>query len=163
MVEFVDRDQVFVALELGQMKLGRGGHGLVCRHVALQAPARVGGVFRSADGQVVAQGRTPVRIDEGFLRLKAQAVARDDPADALRYPGLDQAGGGDHGEKALAAARRDGGEDVAHVGFTPGDSANDVVDHLLMSAKGPGHALRAGDQWREWGRKGKRTGFGNVP
>ncbi len=151
MVKFVDRDQVFVALELGQMKLGCCRHGLIGRHVALQAPAGVGGVFRRTDGQVVAQGRTPVGIDEGFLRLKAQAVARNDPADALRYPGLDQAGGGDHGEKALAAARRDGGEDVAHVGFTPGDGAHDVVDHLLMSAKGPGHALRAGAVGGSWG------------
>ena len=152
-MEFVDRDQVFVPLELGQMKFGSGGHGLIGRHVALQAPARVGGIFRGPDGQVMAQRRTPVRIDEGFLRLKAQAVARNDPADALRYAGLDQAGGGDHGEKAFAAAGSDGREDVAHVGFAPGDSANDVVDHLLMSAKGPGHALRAGAVGGSWERK----------
>lgn len=70
MVELVDRQQVLVALELGQVKLGRGRDRLVRGDVALQAAAGIGSVLGRPHGQAVSQGRTPYRVDERLFRLK---------------------------------------------------------------------------------------------
>ncbi len=95
-----------MAADLGQVQLGRGRDGLVGGDVAGQAPARVRLVVRGAHRQAMGQRATPEGVGEGFFSLKAQAVARHDPADALD----DIAG--DHGQERLAPTRRDGGQDV---------------------------------------------------
>jgi hypothetical protein len=113
-VDLVDDDQVAGPGELREVQVGRGGDGLVGGDVAREAPARVGRVLGGAHREAVAERLAPARVGEGLLGLQAQAVARHDPADAVHHAGLDEPGGGDDRQQALAAAGRDGGQDVAH-------------------------------------------------
>ena len=85
----------------------------------------------------MAERRPPGRIGKGLLGLQAQRVARHHPADPLDQAGFDQPRGGDHRQERLAAARGDGGEDVAGIGPAGGNS----LDHARkLSLMGPERA-----------------------
>jgi hypothetical protein len=141
MVDLVHHQQRAVAAELGQMQVRGGGDGLVGGDVALQATAGVGGVLGGAHRQAMTKRLAPGGICEGLLGLQAQAVARHDPADALHHAGRDEAGGGNHRQEALAAARCHRGEDVAQaLRLVGGNGGNDAGDAALMRAEGSGHA-----------------------
>ena len=135
MMHLVDHQQRAMAPELAQMQIRRGRDALIGRDIAGQAAARVRRIVRRTQRQGVAERRAPGRVGEGLLGLQAQSVARHHPADPLDNAGCDQPRGGDHRQQRLAAARGDGGEDIA--GLRP--AGDDGLDHagklLLMGAQ----------------------------
>ncbi len=91
------------------------------------------------------ESTAPERVGEGFLGLEAQAVARDDPADALDLTGFDQAGSSDDWKERLAPARRHSGEDIGDGrGLAGRNCADEIGKSTLVGAQGPlvGHWQR---------------------
>ncbi len=136
MVHLVDDQQRAVAAHLGEVQLGRGRDTLVGGDVTGEAARRVGFVVGGSHPQGVAERRLPARIGEGLLGLQAKAVARHHPDHPIDRAGGDQGRGGDDGQQRLAAARRHGGEDVAHaVELTSSDGLHEAGDLGLMGAE----------------------------
>lgn len=100
-VDLVQHQQGAMTPELRQVQVGRCRDRLVGGDIALQATAWVGSVVRRPHAHRVVQRAAPDRVGEGFLRLQAEAVARDHPADALDDAGCDQFSGGKHGSRDL--------------------------------------------------------------
>ena len=114
MVHLVDDQQRAITAHLGEVQFRRRRDALVGGDVAGEATRRIGLVVGGAHAQGMAERVAPARIGEGLLGLQAQAVARHHPDHPLDRAGGDQGRGGDDGQQALAPARGDGGEDVAH-------------------------------------------------
>jgi hypothetical protein len=134
-VQLVHDHQVPVPPDLGEVQVGCRGDGLVGGHVALQAPAQIRSVVRAAHRDGVSDGAAPRRIGERLLGLQTQALARHDPAHPVNNAGCDQAGGGNDGEQALAAAGRHGGQDVADRRRAGSDRADNRVECLLVGSQ----------------------------
>ena len=135
MVQLVHRQQVAVTAELLQMQVRRGGDRLICRDVALQAAAEVAPVLRRAQGEIVSQHLAPARIDEGFLRLLAQAVARHDPAHPVDPPRLVQRRRHDDRQQRFPPAGRHRRQNVANLRLLLADGIGDGADQLLMGSQ----------------------------
>ena len=145
-MELIHHQQRAPATDLGQMQLRRSRNGLVGRDVPGQAPARVGLVLSRANCQIVVECAAPVRVGEGLLGLKPQAVARHHPAHPLDNAGPDEMGAGDHGQKRLAPARCHGREHVGDAGRLSGCECGHEAEHLTLMraqrASSEGHAVR---------------------
>jgi hypothetical protein len=114
-VHLVYHQQRPVPPRLGEVQVGRGGDALVRGHVAGQAARGIGRVLGRAHAERVAERVAPRRVGKRLLRLQAQRVPRHDPDHALDPPRPEQGVRGQHGQQRLAPARRDRGEDVAHL------------------------------------------------
>ncbi len=135
MVHLVDDQQGAGAADLAQVKVGGGGDALVGGDIACQPAARIGRIVCGTNGKGMIESEAPCRIGKGFFRLQTQTVARHDPADPLDDAGLDQPGGRDHRQQRLAAAGRDGSQDVAGLRSAICDGVHDVGETLLVRAE----------------------------
>ena len=141
-MDLVDHQQRAMTPELAQVQVGRGGDALVGGDIAGQTPARIRRIIGRPQHQGMAERRAPGGIGKGLLGLQAQRVARHHPADPLDQAGFDQPRGGDHRQQRLAAARGDGGEDVAGIGPAGGNSLDHARKLSLMDRSG--REFRAG-------------------
>ena len=78
-VHLVDDEQRAMTTDLGEVKLRRGGDGLVGRDVAGKAARGIRLIVGGPYPQGMAEGRPPARVGKGLLGLQAQAVAWHDP------------------------------------------------------------------------------------
>ena len=101
MVEFIHDEQRGPAADLGQVQFRRSRNGLIRGDVPGQASARVGLVLGRANCQIVVECAAPVRVGEGLLSLKPQAVAWHHPADTLDDASPDEMCAGDQGRSDL--------------------------------------------------------------
>ena len=127
-----------MAAEGAEMQVRGGGDALVGGDVAVEAARWVARrILGRSYRKRIAEHAPPARIAEGLLGLQPQAVTRHDPAEAVAQPGPDQHLRREYGQQRLAAAWRDGGEDVAHpCRLSSGDGLDDGEQFALMAAQG---------------------------
>ena len=134
----VDHQQIAVALEFPEVKIGSRGDGLAGRDIALQPTAGIRRVLRGTDCHGMAQGSPPARVGEGLLRLQAKAITGHDPAEAIDHAGFDEPGGSNDRQQAFPTARGDRGEDIGHLRRTRGNRLGEAGNLALMGSKWAG-------------------------